>query len=330
MAALQRPRFFLGISVFLLVVVAFATVGSARMTCVQYVRALTDFEIRGDGWMWWHRAQGVYPRGKRPRIGGVMVFGRQGNLPYGHVAVVSDIIDSRTVLVNHSWVRRLGLRCNALVVDTSAANDWSRVRVWHGPTNRLGVSHYRILGFVYPKDSRDSTVISLGGEGADGALSNKLPPHFVWCKPRVIPAQKPALLAAADAAAEPAPESLIRVVANVRKPVVAPALPAARRQRIPVHIRAAVGDVDQTDLTDRADRVQPASAVGVERPGRSIRGADRVIPAVKPVRPATAAVALPDPRSEEAASSEIRLAAVPDSKPVLTGTGLIPARKPTS
>lgn len=193
MTASQRSKVFIGSVLFCLAVVGFATVGEARMTCVQYVRALTDFEIRGDGWMWWHRAEGVYPRGKSPRIGSVMVFGRQSNLPYGHVAVVSDIIDERTVLVNHSWVRRLGLRCGAVVVDSSANNDWSRVRVWHGPTNRLGNSQYRILGFVYPRGSRAQSLISLEQGGANRPLSKKLPPHYVWCKPMVMPAQKPSL-----------------------------------------------------------------------------------------------------------------------------------------
>ena len=37
-----------------------------------------------------------------------------------------------------------------LVVDVSARNDWSEVRVWYPPTDQLGTSTYPTYGFVLP------------------------------------------------------------------------------------------------------------------------------------------------------------------------------------
>jgi len=352
MAALQRSSFFLGVCFLVLGLVGFATVGQARLTCVQYVRALTDFEIRGDGWMWWHRAEGVYPRGKSPRVGAVMVFGRQGNLPYGHVSVVSDIIDDRTILVNHSWVRRLGLRCGAMVVDTSAANDWSRVRVWHGPTNQLGLSQYRILGFVYPIGSRQNAVVSLDGNGSDRPLAKKLPPHYVWCKPMVIPGQKPgALQASADGAALPA-DSLVQAVLVAHKPTTERPIVLAARTRVPVHIQADVSGLTEASSAPVADTsaaertgsefaaVETATAPGGDpslpirpgdKPDHTVRAASlSVVQAAKADAAASELAESPVQDAGESTPEAIVLAAVPAAKPDVSGSKVMPSRKPAS
>ena len=123
--------------------------------CVTHVRNMTGITtIRGDAWAWWHNAEGQFARGALPTPGAIMVWRRAGNLPLGHVGVVREIVDSRTVLVDHSWDSN-ALRTDQPVVDVSANNDWSRVSVWYHPRQVMG-SEYQLYGFVYPPGTEPS------------------------------------------------------------------------------------------------------------------------------------------------------------------------------
>lgn len=129
------------------------------LQCVPYARRVTGVEIYGDAHTWWGQAEGRYSRGTRPRVGAVMAFKPHGNSSLGHVAAVSRIVDSRTVLVRHSnWSpingRRGQIEDNVKVVDVSPENDWSEVRVWYAPIGALGGSHWPIQGFIYPSKPR--------------------------------------------------------------------------------------------------------------------------------------------------------------------------------
>ena len=128
--------------------------------CVRTVRALSDFTIRGNAWTWWNQAADYgYTRGSVPEPGSVLVFGRQGSLPVGHVSLVTAIIDERTIWVHHTWSQGPRIEASAQVVDVSDANDWSAVRVWHGETDTLGNSVLRISGFIYPRDEHPQMVL---------------------------------------------------------------------------------------------------------------------------------------------------------------------------
>jgi surface antigen len=125
------------------------------LQCVPYARQVTGIAIYGDAHTWWGQAEGRYARGYRPKVGAVMTFKPHGNSNLGHVAAVSRIVDSRTVLVRHSnWSpingRRGQIEDNVKVVDVSPENDWSEVRVWYAPIGDLGGSHWPVQGFIYP------------------------------------------------------------------------------------------------------------------------------------------------------------------------------------
>lgn len=125
------------------------------LQCVPYARQVSGIAIYGDAHTWWNQAEGRYARGTRPRVGAVMAFKPHGNSNLGHVAAISRIVDSRTVLVRHSnWSpingRRGQIEDNVKVVDVSPANDWSEVRVWYAPIADLGGSHWPVQGFIYP------------------------------------------------------------------------------------------------------------------------------------------------------------------------------------
>jgi len=125
------------------------------LQCVPYARQLTGIQIRGDAWTWWNQAEGRYSRGFAPKVGAVMALKPHGNSRLGHVAAVSKIIDSRTILIRHSnWSpiggRRGQIEDNVKVVDVSEAGDWSAVRIWYAPIQALGGSHWPVSGFIYP------------------------------------------------------------------------------------------------------------------------------------------------------------------------------------
>ena len=125
------------------------------LQCVPYARQVSGVQIYGDAHTWWGQAAGKYERGSVPQVGAVMAFKPQGAMKLGHVAAVSRIVDSRTVLVRHSnWStingRRGQIEDDVAVVDVSSDNDWSVVRVWYTPINGLGTTHYALHGFIYP------------------------------------------------------------------------------------------------------------------------------------------------------------------------------------
>lgn len=131
------------------------------LQCVPYARQVTGIQIRGDAWTWWDQAAGRYGRGTRPKVGAVMAFEPHGHSRLGHVAAVSRIVDSRTVLIRHAnWSpingRRGQIEDNVRAVDVSPANDWSEVRVWFAPSQALGTTHWPIRGFIYPAKGKDA------------------------------------------------------------------------------------------------------------------------------------------------------------------------------
>lgn len=120
-----------------------------RLWCVPFARTLSGVTLTGDARHWWAGAEGVYARGKQPQPGAVMAFAATPRMPSGHVAVVSQVVSEREILLDHAnWERNevsLGMRA----VDVSKAGDWSQVRLESRPgvTGRVNP----INGFIYPQ-----------------------------------------------------------------------------------------------------------------------------------------------------------------------------------
>jgi len=117
------------------------------------VHQVSSVKLSGDAWQWWHAALGRYDRGKQPENSAVLVFDRTNRMYHGHVALVSRVIDKRTIEIDHAnWsIGRIGrgkISRNVRVVDVSDRNDWSSVRVWNGVDDCFG-RPYKTLGFVY-------------------------------------------------------------------------------------------------------------------------------------------------------------------------------------
>ena len=123
--------------------------------CAAFARQFSGIEIRGDAWTWWDKADGIYAKGYRPRVGAVMAFAPTGRTPLGHVATVTGVRDARTVTVTHAnWSpidgQRGQIERDVEVRDVSDAGDWSRVRVWFAPLGDLGTTAWPVRGFIYP------------------------------------------------------------------------------------------------------------------------------------------------------------------------------------
>lgn len=133
------------------------------LQCVPYARQRSGIQIYGDARTWWNQAEGRYERGHTPREGAVMAFEPHGNMRLGHVAAVTRVIDSRTVLLSHAnWSpingRRGQVEDNVQAVDVSPANDWSQVRVWYQPIDGLGTTAWPVHGFIYPGEPPRASV----------------------------------------------------------------------------------------------------------------------------------------------------------------------------
>ncbi len=130
------------------------------LQCVPYARAVSGIAIYGDAHTWWGQAKDAYKRGNIPRVGAVLAFIPYGKMKLGHVASVSAIVDSRTILISHAnWSTIGGVRghieTNVKAIDVSANNDWSRVRIWYSPLAQLGATEWPVYGFIYPRITRN-------------------------------------------------------------------------------------------------------------------------------------------------------------------------------
>jgi hypothetical protein len=117
--------------------------------CVEFARIRSGIAIFGDAKTWWDHAKGQYARSADPLPGAVMVFAATRKMTLGHVAVVKRIVSSREVIVDHAnWRRDGNIYLNAPVIDVSANNDWSKVRVFDARGGQMGSNVYPIKGFV--------------------------------------------------------------------------------------------------------------------------------------------------------------------------------------
>lgn len=127
---------------------------TSGLSCVPFARMATGMNISGDARLWWHNAAGTYARGQMPERGAVLAFMASGGMSRGHVAVVSRIVNARTIEVDHSnWagpgIRRGTVMRGVTVVDVSDRNDWTSVRVQVGHSREAFGRTYPTHGFIY-------------------------------------------------------------------------------------------------------------------------------------------------------------------------------------
>ncbi len=125
--------------------------GSLRLQCVPFARNASGIQIYGDANTWWTQAAGRYPRSHSPAPGSVLVTRGYRDPGRGHVAVVTEVLSSRIVRVDHAnWLNDGEISVGVPVVDVSPRNDWSEIRVWHVPGGHWGGRVYEAEGFIHP------------------------------------------------------------------------------------------------------------------------------------------------------------------------------------
>ena len=142
----------------------------AGLSCAPFARELTGIQLRGAAAGWWDAAAGRYGRARAPEVGSVLVFRSAARLPSGHVSVVSRVRGPRAIdVIGANWVPG-ELERDQPVIDVSAPNDWSLVRVWYPPLGRLGSYAYRTYGFILPRAPLGHDALA-GASGAAAARS---------------------------------------------------------------------------------------------------------------------------------------------------------------
>ena len=182
------------------------------LQCVPYARYMSGIGLRGDAWTWWDQAAGIYARGNHPEPGAVLSFPGIERMPLGHVAVVTQVLSERQILVDHAnWpnaiVEHGAISRDVQVADVSAANDWTEVRVQFGEGGPLG-SVYPANGFIYGW-TETGVRIAQPRFSLDYALWSPVAPSlrmfnsiaYLWALP---PAERKQAYAAAGAVPKPA------------------------------------------------------------------------------------------------------------------------------
>lgn len=130
------------------------------LQCVPFARNASGIVIRGNAGTWWRSAYGKFKRGKAPSVGAVLVMRQTRRNKFGHIAVVTEVLNKREIVVDHAnWLNRRRIHIGTPVRDISPNNDWSSVRVWYTPGNRYGAGAYPTYGFIYPEPSQLFTTV---------------------------------------------------------------------------------------------------------------------------------------------------------------------------
>lgn len=154
--------------------------GGHVIQCVAYAKTASDVVLHGNARDWWHNAAGVYERGSAPEAGSVLNFRGVRRMPLGHVAVVRNVINSRTIIIDQSHWAQNGVSHNTPVIDVSPNNDWSAVRVALNNNSGSFGSIYPTYGFIYGRrpgsapEPKNDVMLAWAKKMNKGAASTQL------------------------------------------------------------------------------------------------------------------------------------------------------------
>jgi len=135
--------------------------------CVPFARAVSGIALKGNAAVWWDQAAGIYARGHTPEVGSILNFRASRAMPLGHVAVVTRVINSREIEVEHAHWAGSGIKRDVLVIDVSPNGDWSAVRVALSQNGPLGNSVYPTYGFIYNRPAATTTQMARAPQRED-------------------------------------------------------------------------------------------------------------------------------------------------------------------
>jgi surface antigen len=124
---------------------------SKPLQCVPYARARTGVNIFGDAYTWWDRSSGKYEHREKPQKNAVMMLTGYAGPNRAHLAVVSSIVSSREIRIDHAnWFNDGAVYRDDPVRDVSPDNDWTMVRVYNIRSQSWGTRTYLVRGFIGP------------------------------------------------------------------------------------------------------------------------------------------------------------------------------------
>jgi hypothetical protein len=140
------------------------------LSCVPFARAMSGIDVKGNAADWWGNAAGLYSRGSKPEVASVLNLRPTARMPLGHVAVVTSIVNSRVIKVDHAnWAGSRGVVARGVsVIDVSISNDWSKVRVGLDQRGNGFGSTYVAYGFIYNRP--DSGMASVSARPEPGMV----------------------------------------------------------------------------------------------------------------------------------------------------------------
>jgi surface antigen len=141
--------------------------GYSGISCVPFARSASGIELKGNAVNWWDAASGVYQRGRAPERGSVLNFRATGRMRLGHVAVVTAVVNSREVEVDHANWAGGGVERGIPVIDVSPDNDWSEVRVSLKHSGDFG-SVYPTYGFIYDRPDHGTILANTSANRSAG------------------------------------------------------------------------------------------------------------------------------------------------------------------
>jgi hypothetical protein len=153
---------------------------SAAANCALFVRAETGVALYGAAGRWWDEAKGRYARGHLPAAGAIVVFKGTGQMPSGHVAIVTRVVSANEILVDHANWPHGTVGRGVSVSDTSTNHDWTQVAVMDLRSGKYGRDN-PVFGFIYPGSNRSVETNdghSLNSSLGDHDVPSELSSHF--------------------------------------------------------------------------------------------------------------------------------------------------------
>ncbi|WCT72754.1 CHAP domain-containing protein [Sphingomonas naphthae] len=150
-----------------------AAAATSSWQCAPFARVFSGINLFGAAASWWNQAVGKYTQGSSPQLGSVLVFKALNTMRSGHVATVTKIVSDRMIKVTHAnWSiiggRRGQVERDVTVVDASPNNDWSQVKVWYAPIQKVGTKAFPVYGFIYGGKAAAAKVAAVAKDAAEG------------------------------------------------------------------------------------------------------------------------------------------------------------------
>ncbi|MFT3810944.1 MAG: CHAP domain-containing protein [Micropepsaceae bacterium] len=306
---------------------------SRRLQCVPFARERSGVAIRGNANTWWNQAAGDFIRVKAPTVGSVMVMQTRR----GHVGVVTKIIDSRHIVIDHSnWLSNGQIYLDQPVMDVSANNDWSKVVVWHPNLSQFGKRALGVSGFIVDAPARGNSTVYASLADVPANLAGDIQyAEAVVTAPKSAPAAAPVETRTPVLVAEAPTGPALQPIAKPDTVTVTVTAPVAMAAAKPVYVDTIVPASKPASIAApmalaSAEQIQQAEAAEAARAAAPVY-VDTIVPKSKPAAlSAPAAIASAEPAPSAAAPVEVAAAAptyvdtvVPKSKPSVLGAAAV-------